>query len=282
MTADMTIRDKMETFEGATIQHGLLNNRIYLIKVGSAEPAALCKKLEQLARHNRYEKIVAKIPAPCGNAFLDAGYTQEAAIPGFYQGKTDALFLAKYFSADRQREDKADEYEHVLQVTEQKRQYPGSPSYDGFAMRPCDESDAEAMSEVYRTVFPSYPFPIDNPDYLRETMRTHIDYFGVTRKGSLIALSSAEMDLKEQNVEMTDFATLPAWRGRGLAFALLALMEDAMRLKEMKMAYTIARAISPGMNITFARHGYKYGGRLVNNTNISGQIESMNVWFKPL
>jgi hypothetical protein len=36
------------------------------------------------------------------------------------------------------------------------------------------------------------------------------------------------------------------------------------------------------MNITFAKLGYRYGGRLINNTNISGSIESMNVWYKSL
>jgi hypothetical protein len=44
--------------------------------------------------------------------------------------------------------------------------------------------------------------------------------------------------------------------------------------------YTIARAISVGMNITFARCGYDFGGTLVNNTQIAGRIESMNVWYK--
>jgi hypothetical protein len=36
------------------------------------------------------------------------------------------------------------------------------------------------------------------------------------------------------------------------------------------------------MNITFARAGYRYAGTLVNNTQICGQLESMNVWYKPL
>jgi hypothetical protein len=36
------------------------------------------------------------------------------------------------------------------------------------------------------------------------------------------------------------------------------------------------------MNITFAKAGYAYGGRLHNNTNIAGNIESMNVWYKSL
>ncbi len=35
-----------------------------------------------------------------------------------------------------------------------------------------------------------------------------------------------------------------------------------------------------GMNITFAKTGYTYAGTLINNTNISGRLESMNVWYK--
>ncbi|MEZ4485255.1 MAG: hypothetical protein R2864_11955 [Syntrophotaleaceae bacterium] len=34
------------------------------------------------------------------------------------------------------------------------------------------------------------------------------------------------------------------------------------------------------MNITFAKHGYSYGGTLTNNTQISGDLESMVVWYK--
>jgi len=102
------------------------------------------------------------------------------------------------------------------------------------------------------------------------------------KDGALAALSSAEMDIQGSNVEMTDFATLPEYRGRGLAQFLLQEMEGAMTHKGMRTAYTIARAVSPGMNITFSRRGYQYGGTLVNNTQISGSIESMNIWYKSL
>ncbi len=138
------------------------------------------------------------------------------------------------------------------------------------------------MSEVYKQVFPSYPFPIHDPEYLRQTMRTHIDYFGIFKDGKLVAVASSEMDKKGANVEMTDFATLPEYRGLGLACFLLRVMEEAMAARKMRTAYTIARAVSPGMNITFARMGYLYSGTLVNNTQISGRIESMNIWYKRL
>jgi len=79
---------------------------------------------------------------------------------------------------------------------------------------------------------------------------------------------------------MTDFATLTACRGHGLALYLLQQMEEEMKLRGMHIFYTIARAYSHGMNITFARNGYTYAGTLTNNTNISGSLESMNVWYK--
>jgi putative beta-lysine N-acetyltransferase len=79
---------------------------------------------------------------------------------------------------------------------------------------------------------------------------------------------------------MTDFATLPHFRGKGLATALLVDMENEMKNQKIRTLFTIARALSPGMNITFARCGYKYSGTLINNTQIFGHIESMNVWYK--
>jgi putative beta-lysine N-acetyltransferase len=90
------------------------------------------------------------------------------------------------------------------------------------------------------------------------------------------------MDGEAANVEMTDFAVLPEYRGRNIAVHLLMLMEEEMRRREYITAYTIARSLSYGMNATFAKLQYTYTGTLINNTNISGQLESMNVWFKPL
>ena len=138
------------------------------------------------------------------------------------------------------------------------------------------------MSALYGRVFETYPFPIVNPAYIRRTMASHVVYFGIWLTGTLAALSSAEIDLQAHNVEMTDFATLEPYRGRSLATGLLKAMEADMTHRNIATAYTIARAPSFGMNITFARMGYTFAGRLVNNTNIDGGFEDMNVWYKRL
>ncbi|MFC1762501.1 putative beta-lysine N-acetyltransferase [Planctomycetota bacterium] len=280
--------DIIEQRSKATIQHGPLSQRIYLMKLGTAEPISLMSELKALAQKNDYTKIFAKVPQSKAKAFLDEGYLMEAQIPGFFKGQEAVCFLAYYLDPARQIPRSIEELESVLAIAQEKQRTFPAPissnplSNPSLALRPCTAQDAPAMSQLYKQVFPSYPFPIENPDYIRATLKTHIQYYAFESKGKLVALSSAEMDQKQQNVEMTDFASLPEYRGQGLAVQLLKHMEIQMKAQGMLTAYTIARAVSPGMNITFAQCGYQYNGRLINNTHISGQIESMNVWSKHL
>lgn len=273
------IEDKMEIVQDALIQHGPLSNRIYLMKLNDAQPDCLIKELDNFAEEKGYTKIFAKIPESKLQAFKNANFKVEAEIPGFYNGSEAAVFIGKYFDPQRKVED--NDYEQIMRITKSKSVDNRQVRSD-LAIRRCVLGDVSEMAEVYKEVFPSYPFPIFNPEYLAETMESHVVYYCIEIEGRIVALSSAEMDLKSQNAEMTDFATVPAMRGQGLAFDLLKTMESEMDEFNIKTAYTIARAVSPGMNITFFKAGYQFGGRLINNTNISGQIESMNVWYKSI
>ncbi len=276
--------DRCETLGHSEIQHGPYSNRIYLMKLAPQDLPDLTEQLETLAQREKYTKIFAKVPQNAARPFLEEGYQQEAFIPGFYKGKTDALFLGKYLDEKRATPADPNALKEVLALAQSKaeKQPEQRPLPDGLELIPCCQEHADEMSNIYKEVFPSYPFPIHDPGYLRETMQSHIDYFGILKAGKLIALSSSEMDLASANVEMTDFATLPPHRGQGLARILLQRMEEAMHTRGMHTAYTIARALSPGMNITFAQMGYQFSGALINNTQISGSIESMNIWYKPL
>ena len=107
-------------------------------------------------------------------------------------------------------------------------------------------------------------------------------YAAVELHGDMVALASAECnDSKHARyAEMTDFATRHAYRGQGYAMQLLKFLEQEARDRGIQTLYTIARSVSYGMNCTFAKSGYTYGGRLKNNTQIAGTIESMNVWYR--
>ncbi|KAA6232996.1 putative beta-lysine N-acetyltransferase [Chlorobium phaeovibrioides] len=274
--------DIIERRHGALIQHGPKSARIYVMECAGANPETLVQELLLLGAERGYGKIFAKVPELASAAFLRAGFHEEARIPGFFAGEETALFLALFIDTRRARSVDEGEIERIVTLAVNAEVRSPGPLPDGCMLRICTPDDIPVMSSIYREVFPTYPFPIEDPAWLLETMRTHVDYYGVSCEGRLVALASSEMDLEGGSVEMTDFATLPDWRGNALALHLLQEMEDGMRRKGMKTAYTIARALSGGMNITFARRGYRFSGTLVNNTNISGGIESMNVWFKPL
>lgn len=276
--------DKIEHLDGALIQHGPMNDRVYLMKMGDSQPDALVDGLLRKAVDEGYSKVFAKIPESADEPFLEAGFQKEAEVPGFFDGKEPAAFMGYYLDAERRQEDNPEKLDDILALSRKQQQSDiCSPlAGDGVSLVPCSADEADEMSKIYRRVFPTYPFPIHDPEYIRDTMAEHVMYFGVSDGERLVALSASEMDTGSKNVEMTDFATLPGWRGNGFAVHLLSVMEKAVAARRIKTAYTIARAASPGMNITFARLGYLYGGRLINNTNISGQIESMNIWYKAL
>jgi hypothetical protein len=105
--------DIIETIDGSVIHHGRHNDRIYLMHLYEAAETRLIAKLDAMAMANGYGKIFAKIPVTRWKAFKSAGYVREAVIPGFFKGMTDGLFIAKFFSAERQ---KATGIENLLTV----------------------------------------------------------------------------------------------------------------------------------------------------------------------
>ena len=274
--------DTIETVAGATIQHGPLNDRIYLMKMPEeAKATKVIEAIEEIAEDREYGKIFVKAPEKRYLPFRENGYEIEAAVPGFYQGEEQALFMVKYLDREREQLEKPEVLKEIIEVSREKPTLEAQGLPTQHEIRELTKEDTLEMAQIYQQVFPTYPFPINDPIYLQEVMDDFVRSFGVfAPDGSLISLAACEIDRKNQNVEMTDFATLPEHRGQGLAHELLMHMEEAMKESGIKTAYTIARAKSFGMNITFSKAGYGFGGLLKNNTNISGSIESMNVWYK--
>lgn len=275
--------DMIETLGRSIIQHGPANERVYLMKLHRDDAPDIVDNLNLLASSRGYSKIFAKVPRWSLAQFISAGYELEASIPDFFFDGADVCFMGKYYSDDRRVELKPSIIEDVLAVSRAQgpiRQLIPLPT--GCTSRVAREEDAAEMAEVYREVFATYPFPIHDPGFLQSAMNGSTVFFGVWKEGKIIALSSAEMDLSSHSVEMTDFATMPEYRGQGLALNLLQQMEETVHSRGIRSLFTIARAYSFGMNITFARDGYRFGGTLTNNTNISGSLESMNVWYKTL
>jgi len=286
---EVVMYDKTVKLGNSQIQHGSENDRIYLMHLAKQDMPKILTSLDVMACTCGYSKIFAKVPKDFSKDFLEVGYVAEATVFGFYNNIEDCVFMSKYLDAKRSVQVDEILNKKVLDVAFSKKQnnqtelkLENVKLSNEFEFRKANQTDATKMAEVYSLVFDSYPFPVFDPEYIKETMSSNVVYFGIWKKDKIIALSSCEMCLEEKNVEMTDFAILPEYRGYNFSNFLLEEMEKEMKKKEMNTAYTIARSNSFGMNSTFAKCGYAFGGVLVKNTQIGGKIEDMNVWFKSL
>jgi len=229
--------DTIEQIGGSLVQHGELNNRIYLMHLDPADLPGIIPRIDRMADECGYSKICAKVPASESGPFLDAGYTEEARVEGMFHGREDGVFLARYPDPDRRVVAGRESIGDVLVKALDRwgaRQEIGLPSH--LVCRECGPGDAEALAGLFASVFETYPFPITDPAYIRSTMESHIiRYWAIWDDSTAVAASSAEMAPEEWNVEMTDFATHLICRGYRLSSYLLGV------------AYTISRAEScPG------------------------------------
>lgn len=273
--------DRIEKLDGALFHHGKANNRLYLMKWDGANPEQLLAAMNRLVTENGYTKIFIKVPESQAQFFAAQGFEEEARIPSYY-GAEACIFMGKFIEKARKivRPDIQETIDRNLALARGRKPEDSPALADGYTMRELDSEDCNQLADLYKLVFRTYPFPVHDPAYIEETMEEHIVYFGVFSGKQLVAASSAEMDEKTASVEFTDFATNPEYRGNSFASTLLGEMQKAMTARGITTHYTIARALSAGMNITFAKAGYQYAGTLVNNTDISGTIESMNVWYR--
>lgn len=276
--------DKIETIgKGSIIHHGKSNDRIYLMKLHKQDAESIIDQLSLLAAKNKYAKIFCKVPKSLSPLFTSKGYMLEAFIPEFYNRSEDVFFMSKFLNSDRLLNIENKQLELLSKLLDDNPERKESIlREEGYTLKKTDSSNIQQITELYGKVFKTYPFPIHEPDYILETMNENVQYFGVEKDGKLAALASSEIDFKSRNAEMTDFATHPDHTGKNLSCDLLQLMETEMKKQDITCLYTIARLNSIAMNKTFIRSGYNFSGTLIKNTNIAGNIESMNVYYKHL
>lgn len=267
----------------STIQHGHFNNRVYIMKLAPGDIHDIIRYADDLTHKEGYSKIFVKVPESLVEIFANAGYITEATVPFFFHGRDSAVFMAKYTDPRRKEVGDATIIAETLSAAfGHAGERAAHELQDGFSLMHAHAGDAKEIAALYRSVFKTYPFPIFDPEYIHESMQEQVRYFVIRKSRLLVAVASCEVDAANRNVEVTDFATDPKYRGMGLARILLHAMETEMKNEGILLAYTIARAISQPINATFAAAGYQFGGMLPNNTNICGSMESMNVWYKKL
>ena len=275
-------KDTIQKVGKSLIHHGKNSDRVYIMKFYEQDIDKLYDAVKDLVHTKGYTKIIAKVEENIKPYLLAKDFQIEARVPKFFKGVSDGYFMSYYTDPHRHVSQDIDRINDVLEKALKKKDVKKEPLIldVNTEMMKLEERHTKEMASVYERVFDTYPFPIFDPNYLAQTMKENIIYYGVFHQKQLVAIASGETDPDNLNAEMTDFATLTEHRCKGYGQALLENIECALKQEGYHTLYTIARAVSYGMNITFAKSNYVYGGRLVNNTNIAGQIETMNIWYK--
>lgn len=275
--------DHIELCRHSTIHHGRQNERIYLMHLDTQDMPSILDDLYTLAKIHDYTKIVCKVPLSFKDTFSKKGYLEEAYIPNYFNAYETCSYMCYYLDSKRSIQPDIRQIAKVLKTALKKTSSTQlKPLPSTFTITRLNTEHISHMVQLFKKVFKSYPFPIFDETYLEKTMDENIIYFGLFDQSQLVGIASCETDLTTKTSEMTDFSIDPKYRGHNFALYLLQVMEQTMHDLNFKTLYTIARANSYGMNITFSKQGYQYGGTLKNNTHIAGQLESMNVWYKSI
>ncbi|TCT16159.1 beta-lysine acetyltransferase [Natranaerovirga pectinivora] len=257
------------------------NQRIKIVAF-EGDIAFLLEKIEIIAKKVNAGKIFYIGGEADIKVFKKNNFIMEAKVYSFLKGEP-GYFLSKFLKQERKMSLYVPEEEEVLI---RSRDYIKDNYeyiiYDKYEIRDACEEDAEQLARLYKSVFETYPSPMNNGEYIKYAMKNHVYFKVITYNNRIISSASADMDPENYNAEMTDCATEVEHRGQGLMGRLILELEKEMRRKNYNVFYSTARSISAGMNIIFAKHNYEYGGKLVNHCHICGGFENMNIWVKVL
>lgn len=241
--------------------------------------AELARFINNVCNANGLEKIIFPAREEHYRELKELGFNLEGRIDGFFNGST-AYFLTAY--PDQRRACSAglpgylEQIRNILERS-QKNPAPLPPEY-GY----CTPSnrDIPALTGIFKQVFATYPSPVDQPDYLAAVLGKTALFKAVKKGCQIVSVAAAEVNWANANAEITNCATLPDCRGAGFMLGLIDELEKECWDRGINCLYSLARASSYGMNLVFHRLGYRFRGTLINNCNISGGYEDMNIWVK--
>jgi GNAT superfamily N-acetyltransferase len=143
---------------------------------------------------------------------------------------TDGLFIAKFFSADAA--DEANPVENLLtgQKVLHPRTMPTAAHRQSTPARHRMHGDGSNLLPNVRIL--SLPDP--STGISQHMMANNGFYFCIRVGKKIAALAAAEIDSASQTCEMTDFATLPEYRGRGLAKKLLDHLDVKRTIRDVQ------------------------------------------------
>ncbi len=256
------------------------NERLKIMDTSSVSEDIIMNILD-LARSENLGKVIANCGIKLLKGFRNCKFKIEGVINGFFNGE-DALCVSYFIDDKREISIHKEEEDKLLYQCVIDNKKKAMTKNNAYLIRTAVSSDIPQMIKLFSKVFETYPSPVFSSDYLRKVMSDNILFKVAVENEKIISIASADMDKLNMNAEITDCATYPEHRGRGILPNLIYALEQELRSNGFKTLYSLSRAINLGINKSLSNLNYNYCGRLVNNCHICGKFEDMNIWVKKL
>ncbi len=247
---------------------------------GVDDAATLASLLKEQASAFGRQRVVTFVREEISPGLEDAGFCSEGVIPGFYRGEQDCEVMG--WSQTDERLQPGDPKGAALteRILEEKR---GSTSaHIAVPTERAEPEDAAEIAALLETTFAEYPTPSSDPEYIADSLESGTLFRVIRKNDRLAACASADLVPEAATAELTDCATRPECRGQGYMQAILRDLMDDLRAKNYPTAFTLARAVIPGVNIAFQRLGFEFQGRMAQSCRIGEGLEDMNIWSRRL
>jgi putative beta-lysine N-acetyltransferase len=254
------------------------NQRIKILQYNATNFSEMIMKIRWIAEANGFDKIFCMASRQDWQKFLRFGYVLEAVIKYYLNGE-DAFVMSKFRSQERLTS--ANLMEETLlieQIMNQDGEKEEQILDSSYTIRMANKKDIQSLISLYQEIFETYPSPLIHNDYFESIFQKDSIFALCEHNGQLVAAASAELSPQYMAAELTDCATRKSARGLGIMTHILKFLEGELQKRDYHCAYTMARARSYGMNNVFYRLNYEFLGRLVNNCDIYGAYEDMNIW----
>lgn len=246
----------------------------------AADGEALGAALLAEARKRGRGRVVILAPDTLGRGLAAAGYVHEATMPGFYKGKQDCFVMGAAPDAQRRHPANEADTQKVDELLHHRR--PSGRVHEPVQTHRATTDDAAAIARLIADCFEYYPTPSGVPDFIAGQIEEGT-VFRLAREGDrVVACASADLVESAQTAELTDCATDPGQRGRGLMQFILADLQADLREMGYPTAFTLSRASVAGINLAFQRLGFVWRGRMIRSCRIGDGLEDMNVWSRRL
>ena len=239
--------------------------------------------VESLRReHPKVEKVILYARPGQEAAWKSIGYRREGVIRGYFSDRQDCWLWCAYPEPSRGRPRDAEALRRVLELAQAPAVRAQRALPQGYSTLAVGAAEVADVVKLLKTVFPVYPSDL-SIDTVSRLVAEGSSYFRMVRnaEGECVAVASAELNRSQLNAEMTDCATRPDQRGRGLMALLIRELEiEIARRYRILDLYSLARGPEAGINRVFARSGYALAGALINNCRMPTGWETMNLWCK--